>query len=284
MKIDNFFVACDLEIWQMTLKNNSAPLLCYFRLCASFHSHQRIHTGVTDQKCPIWVKICDFFCTVWPWNLMDDLEKKGHLFYATSSFVHHCVSISELKMELQSGKSQFGSKSAIFRPVDLEIWWMTLNKANLRDSGLTGHIVPLRVEQSKKSLKPGHHKVCLHCHDNQDLNFNSVSVTFAESSKLQQMAHLKETPKIYFLVYRAKSSPRNQNRYAHRSIVSHAKCSFLKVFFILWKIEVESPIFMINIWARSRRWGCLVTWICYHLIAKPGNKTGIPSGPDPYRE
>ena len=124
----------------------------------------------------------------------------------------------------------------------------------------------------------------------QDISVKAThrAVTFAESSKLQQMAHLKETPKIYFLVYRAKSSPRNQNRYAHRSIVSHAKCSFLKVFFILWKIEVESPIFMINIWVRSRRWGCLVTWICYHLIyqliAKPGNKTGIPSGPEPYRE
>ena len=30
------FVPCDLEIWQMTLKNNRAPLLCYFMLCASF--------------------------------------------------------------------------------------------------------------------------------------------------------------------------------------------------------------------------------------------------------
>ena len=33
------FVPCDLEIWQMTLKNNKAPLLCYFGLCASFHHH-----------------------------------------------------------------------------------------------------------------------------------------------------------------------------------------------------------------------------------------------------
>ena len=33
---------------------------------------------------------------------------------------------------------------------------------------------------------------------------------------------------------------------------------------------------------RSRRWGCLVTWFCYHLIAKPGNnKTAAPSWPDP---
>ena len=36
------------------------------------------------------------------------------------------------------------------------------------------------------------------------------------------------------------------------------------------------------IWVRSRRSGCLVNWFCYHLIAKPGNKTAAPSWPDPY--
>ena len=35
-------------------------------------------------------------------------------------------------------------------------------------------------------------------------------------------------------------------------------------------------------WVRWRRCGCLVTWFCYHLIAKPGNKTATPSSPDPY--
>ena len=35
-------------------------------------------------------------------------------------------------------------------------------------------------------------------------------------------------------------------------------------------------------WVRSRKWACLVTWFCYHLIAQPGNKTGAPSWPDPY--
>ena len=34
-----FTVLCDLEIWWMTLKNNRAPLLCCFKLCASFHSY-----------------------------------------------------------------------------------------------------------------------------------------------------------------------------------------------------------------------------------------------------
>ena len=56
-----FFVMCDLEMWWMTLKNNRVPLLCCFKLCASFHSHHGIQTGVTLRKRPIWVKIGDFF-------------------------------------------------------------------------------------------------------------------------------------------------------------------------------------------------------------------------------
>ena len=38
-QIRRFLEPCDLEIWRMTLKNNRAPLLCYFKLCASFRSH-----------------------------------------------------------------------------------------------------------------------------------------------------------------------------------------------------------------------------------------------------
>ena len=40
-------VSCELKIWQMTLKNNRAPVLCSCKLCASFHSHWWIQTGVT---------------------------------------------------------------------------------------------------------------------------------------------------------------------------------------------------------------------------------------------
>ena len=39
VKIAIFFVPCDLEIWQMTLKNNRPSLLCYFTLYGSFRSH-----------------------------------------------------------------------------------------------------------------------------------------------------------------------------------------------------------------------------------------------------
>ena len=112
-----FFAPCDLKIWWITLKNNRAPLLCCFKLYASFHNHWWIHTKVTVRKRSIRVKIGNFLSRMtlkfdeWPWKTI------GHLFYATSSFVHHFVAIDEFKLELQSGNAQFGSKSTIFRAV-----------------------------------------------------------------------------------------------------------------------------------------------------------------------
>ena len=101
----SMFFVCDLEIWQMTLKNNRAPLLCYFKLCASYHSHLWIQTGLTVQKCPIWVKMGDFLSHVtlkfdrWPWKTI------RHLFYGTSSFAYHFIAIGQFKLELQSGNA-----------------------------------------------------------------------------------------------------------------------------------------------------------------------------------
>ena len=56
----------------------------------------------------------------WPWKTI------WHLSWPTSSFVHHFIAIGKLKLELQYGNTQFGSKSAFFVPCDLWIWWMTL--------------------------------------------------------------------------------------------------------------------------------------------------------------
>ena len=101
----------------MTLQNNRAPLLCYSKLCSSFRSHWWIQTWVTVPKRPIWVKIDDFFSRVtskfdvWPRKTI------GHLFYATSSFVHHFIAIGEFKLELKSRNAQSGSNSTIFSAV-----------------------------------------------------------------------------------------------------------------------------------------------------------------------
>ena len=99
LKLDSnrrFFSPCDLEIcgsksiiffsrvtlqfdvwpWKTTGHLFPGPLLCYFKLCASFRSHWWIQTGVTVRTRPIWFKIDDFFLAVWLCNLMYDLEKQ----------------------------------------------------------------------------------------------------------------------------------------------------------------------------------------------------------------
>ena len=66
----------------------------------------------------------------------------GHLFNATSSFVHHFVPIGEFKLELKSGNAQSGSNSTLFRAV----WpW------NLTDD-----------LQKQKGTSPKHHQaICI---------------------------------------------------------------------------------------------------------------------------
>ena len=54
-QIRRFLEPCDLEIWRMTLKNNRAPLICCFQLCAWFHCHMWIQTGVRVRKRLSWV-------------------------------------------------------------------------------------------------------------------------------------------------------------------------------------------------------------------------------------
>ena len=115
LKLDinrRFFSPCDLEISWMTPKNNRAPLLCYFKLFASFRSHWWIQTGVTVRKRLIWVNSrVTLKFDGWPSKTI------GHLFYATSSFVQHFVAIGEFKLGLESGNAQSGSNATLFRAV-----------------------------------------------------------------------------------------------------------------------------------------------------------------------
>ena len=103
-----------LEIWWMTLDNNSAPLLYYLKLCASYQSHWWIQTWVTVWKRSILVKIVNLLSNVtlkfdgWPWKTI------GHLFYTTPSSVHYFKAIGKLKLELQSGNAQFGQNQWFF--------------------------------------------------------------------------------------------------------------------------------------------------------------------------
>ena len=100
-QIRRFLEPCNLEIWRMTFnKANLRDLIAA--------------TGLVISN---WIQIVNFSARVtvkfdgWPCKTI------GHLFYATSSFVHHFVAIGEFKLELQSGNAQSGSNSTIFRAV-----------------------------------------------------------------------------------------------------------------------------------------------------------------------
>ena len=55
------------------------------------------------------------YCSTTVRNLMDNIEKQitRHFFYATSSFLHNFVTISEFKPELRSGNAQIGAKFVV---------------------------------------------------------------------------------------------------------------------------------------------------------------------------
>ena len=100
----------------------------YIKLCASFQIHWWNQTGITVRKGSTWVKISDILSRVtlkfdgWHWKIV------GHFFFTTPSFVRYFKAIDEFKLELQSGNSQFGSKSAIFCPVWPQNLTMDLEK------------------------------------------------------------------------------------------------------------------------------------------------------------
>ena len=67
-QIRRLFEPCDLEIRRMTLKNNRAPLLSNIKLCASFHHHMWIQTGVRVPKRLSWVLTsATLTFDLWPW-------------------------------------------------------------------------------------------------------------------------------------------------------------------------------------------------------------------------
>ena len=63
--------------------------------------------------------------------------------------------------------------------------------------------------------------------------------------------------------------------------LQHSTCNSLRINSL--RPEQNGRCFPDDIfkWVRSRNYGCLVTWFCYQLIAKPGNKTAAVSWPEP---
>ena len=77
----------------MTLKNNRAPLLFYFKLCASFRSHWWIQTGVTVRKRPNlgqnrrFLELCDL--EIWRMTLKNNRAPLLSNIKLYASFHHH---------------------------------------------------------------------------------------------------------------------------------------------------------------------------------------------------
>ena len=152
LKLDwnrRFFSQCDLEILWVTPRNNKTPLLYYTKLCASFQIHQWIQIGVTVRKRPIWVKIDDFFrpvslqFDVWPWKTIE------HLFYATSSFVHHCVAIGEFKVTVRKRPIFFSRVTSQF-----DVWpWKTTGHLHYANSSFLYHFIA--IGEFKLELQSG---------------------------------------------------------------------------------------------------------------------------------
>ena len=115
VKFDDFLaVPCDLEIWLMTLKTIGhlfypiSSFVYHFIPIGEFKLELQSGNAQFGSKLTIFFRDVTFKLDRWSWKTI------GHLFYATSSFAHHFVPIGEFKVELESGNTQFGSKSMTF--------------------------------------------------------------------------------------------------------------------------------------------------------------------------
>ena len=122
-----FFSPCDIDIWWVTSKNNRAPLLYSIKLCASFHIHHWIQTGVAVWKWSIRVKIGDFFCPVWPRNLMMALKNNRELLLCFFGLCASFHSHGWIQTGVTARKRPMWVKIGdLFVLYDLEIWYVTL--------------------------------------------------------------------------------------------------------------------------------------------------------------
>ena len=116
-----FFVLCDLEFWWMSLKNYRATLPYHTKFVHHFKAIDEFKLELQSGNFQFGSK--SVFRVIlkfddWSWKTI------GHLFYATSKYVHHFIAISEFKPKLQPGKTQFGWKLTNF----LAVWpWNLTN-------------------------------------------------------------------------------------------------------------------------------------------------------------
>ena len=85
----------------------------------------------------------------------------GHLFYTSSSFVHHFKAIGEFKLKSQSGNAQFGSKLGIFLSrvtLKFDWWcWKTIGNVFYVASSFVHHFIA--ISELKIKLQSGNAQV-----------------------------------------------------------------------------------------------------------------------------
>ena len=152
-----FFLPCDLEIWRMTLKNNRAPLLCSFKICASFHSHWWIQTGVTVRKHRIWEKNWWFFysCDLEIWRMTLKNNRAPLLYYIKlcASFQSHELiqsGVTVRKRSIQVKISNFLSRATL----KFNEWpWKTIGHLSYGASSFVHHFIA--IGEFKMELQSG---------------------------------------------------------------------------------------------------------------------------------
>ena len=103
VKIGDFFVPCDLEIWWMTSKTighlfyTTLSFVHHFKAIGEFKLELQSGNVQFGSKSSMFLSHMTLKFDGWPW------KEIGHLSQVTSSFVHHFITICELKLELQSG-------------------------------------------------------------------------------------------------------------------------------------------------------------------------------------
>ena len=114
-----------LAVWPCNLmydlENNRALLLCYFKLCASFCTHWWIQTELQCGNAQFGFNSM-IFRAVWPWNLMNDIEKQD----GTSPKQHQAICFISLS-NVNSNRSYSPEKVKLGCDIfDLHLWPLTL--------------------------------------------------------------------------------------------------------------------------------------------------------------
>ena len=86
----------------------------YFKAISEFKLELQPGNAQFGSKSMIFLSCVNLKFDGWHWKTI------GHLFYATSSLLYHFIAIGQFKLGLQTGNTQFGSKSTIFVPWEIQ--------------------------------------------------------------------------------------------------------------------------------------------------------------------